>query len=281
MILILFPVVTILLTYLILILLWTGADSNQLTNQEIGSVLMWLWIIIMGIWIVSFFFQKQLIFWFSWAKEITRKENPEIYNIVENLCISKGITSPKVGIIKDPSMNAFALWWKPEKSWIVFTTWLLEKLEKDEIEAVAAHELTHILNKDSLLMVLVVVYIWAILTVWGILIRSSRKAKKWALAVIILWSTFLALWYIFFPLFRLAISRKREFLADAGSVELTKNKEAMISALRKISWNPNVKINNSWVAAMCIESPKWAAKKTSWRSTHPSVDDRISALENY
>lgn len=128
---------------------------------------------ILIIWLlISFFFQRQLMFAFSGAKPITRKENPEIYNLVENLCISRGLPTPKIGIIESSGMNAFALGWRTTDSWIVFTRGLLKHLEKREIEAVAAHELTHIINKDSLLMLVMVLYIGAITLLGQILIRT-------------------------------------------------------------------------------------------------------------
>lgn len=101
------------------------------------------------IWaLVSFAFHRQLIFSFTGAKPITRKENPTIYNIVENLCISRGLPTPNIGILEDDSLNAFAVGWNPKKSWIVFSRGIIDRLSKEEIEAVAAHELTHIMNKD-------------------------------------------------------------------------------------------------------------------------------------
>ena len=93
---------------------------------------------------------------------LTRKENPEIYNIVENLCLSRGLFVPRIGIIEDDSLNAFATGWNSKNAWVVFSRGLINKLNKSEIEAVAAHELTHLINKDSLLMVVIVVFVGVI-----------------------------------------------------------------------------------------------------------------------
>lgn len=129
---------------------------------------------IVTIWaIISFLFQKELLFYFSGAKEVTRMQEPQIYNIVENLCISRGLPVPKIGIIETPGLNAFALGWKPESSRVVFTRGLLNHLDAKEIQAVAAHELSHVINKDSLLMLVMVVYIGAISALGEILIRFS------------------------------------------------------------------------------------------------------------
>ncbi len=263
----------------------------------------WVWPLILIIGIVSFFFQRWLIFSFSGAKKIERKEHPEIYNIIENFCIEKGLPMPKIGIINSPALNAFALGWKPENAWIVFTTGLIHTLDKREIEAVAGHEFTHILNKDSLIMTLIVVYVGAILTLGHVFIRMrSRWSDDKKNILPLIGFVFLILGYLLLPLFRLAVSRKREFLADAGSVELTRDNYAMISALEKISGHSEVKsIKNHGVSAMCIDntadeyegggiSENWAEnfrekKKRSWLknllSTHPSIEERIEALRDY
>ena len=197
------------------------------------------------IWfLLSFLFHRQIIFAFSGAKALERKENLEIYNIVENLCISRGLPTPRIGILEDDSMNAFAVGWKPKNAWIVFSRGLLNRLEKMEIEAVAAHELTHIINRDSLLMVVVICFIGAVATIGEIILRfgwrfgSNRDNKdsgQIKLIIMITGVVFLMLGYLVFPLIQLALSRRREYLADAGSVELTHDREAMIGALKKIS----------------------------------------------
>jgi len=261
-------------------------------------------IVIRGI--VTFFFQRQIMFKFSWAKELTRTENPEIYNIVENLCISKGLPIPKIWIIPTPGLNAFATGRRTKDSRIVFTQGLVNTLDKREIEAVAAHELSHIINKDSMLMLVTVVFIGIISIIGEILLRirigGNSKDNKAQLITILAGIAFLLLGYLVYPLLKLAISRKREFLADAGAVELTKDNHAMISALRKISGNSSVPTARKNVAMFFIESPtstssrhsdpeertKWATKeknlepkKSSIRDTHPSIDERISVLQGF
>jgi len=234
------------------------------------------------------------MFKFSGAKEITRTENPEIYNIVENLCISRGLPLPKIWIIPTPGLNAFATGRKTKDSRIVFTQGLLDTLNKKEIEAVAAHELSHITNKDSMLMLVTVVFIGIISVLGEILIRirigGNNKDNRIQLITMLAWLAFLLLGYLVYPLLRLAISRKREFLADAGAVELTKDNDAMISALRKISGHSSVPNAKKNVAMFFIESPTVSnaevteigkSKKSSIRDTHPSIDERISALQNF
>ena len=288
MLLICFPVLLYIITYIVIIFVskWESASENTRNAIDIALTLS---IIVTIIWTISLFLQKKIIFGYTWAKELQRKDNPKIYNIVENLCISKWLKTPKIWIIQDNSMNAFATWRSEKDSRVVFTTWLINRLEDREIEAVAWHELTHIANRDCRLMAVIVVYIWILTTIWSYILRrwiywggNSKSKLKWLLPLI--WIICLILWYIFYPLIRLAISRKREYLADAGSVLLTKDKDAMISALQKISTDSEVEsIQRDTVAAMCIENPLWKIKKglSNLLSTHPSIEDRIAALNNY
>ena len=265
--------------------------------SEAWTVMLIVTPIILIWFIIAFSLHRKLIFKFSGAKAITRKEYPELYNIVENLCISKWLPVPNIGILEDDSYNAFATWWKIEKSWIVFSRGIIEKLDKAEIEAVAWHELTHIINKDTLLMVCIVVFIGILWTLGEILIRSAginRRSDngdsgKAAMVIMLIWLGLMVLWYLVFPFIRLAISRKREFMADAWSVELTKDKYAMISALKKISGDARIEsIKKQTVASMCIETPfkkDAKTKKVKWfhnlLSSHPPIGTRIDVLNGY
>lgn len=246
--------------------------------------IMFLWLIV---WV---YFQKQIIFSFTWAKELSRKDNKELYNIIENLCISRGLPIPKIWIIEDNSLNAFATWWTPKNSHVVFSRWLINKLDKKEIEAVAWHELTHIINWDVRLMVIINVFIWMIWTIWYILLisRSSSENKNNS-GLKILWLMLYIVSLLILPLINMAVSRKKEFLADAWSVELTKDKDSMISALRKISKDSVIKgvdKKSSSVKAMFINNPeikkvKFFSKISNLFSTHPSIEKRIELLEKY
>ena len=300
--LVLFPVMLLLIFWVIISIFWTETGSWQewwdLTLQIFPVVIF----IIIVWWAVSFYFQKDIMFGLSGAKAITRKDNPEVYNIVENLCISRWLPMPKIAIIKESWMNAFATWWRQKDSWIAFTSWLLENLDKSEIEAVAGHELTHLINRDSLLMYVAFVFIGIVTVVGQLILRtwlSSKSSKKswWILAF---WLIFLVLWYLFYPLIKLAISRKREYMADLWSVELTRDNQSMISALRKISSNSYVSSANDSISSFFIAVPKrpsdttWTnlsmddynkAKEeeriTSIWDSHPSIADRIARLKNY
>lgn len=243
-------------------------------------------ILIMLIWgFVSFYFQKDIMFGFSWAKPVTRKQNPKIYNIVENLCISQGIQPPKVGIIEDDSLNAFATGRNMDDSRIVFTRGLLNTLNDREIEAVAGHELTHLLNKDCKLMFVGTVVVGVVSLIGEILARSSSRKDENGKggALVLIGFALLILGNLIYPVLRLAISRKKEYLADLGSVELTHNGDAMISALEKISWRSEVKGSNKQIAMFYIETPTENRKKesSSLFDTHPSIDERIDAIRAY
>ncbi len=255
-----------------------------------------------GLWaLVSFLFQRQLIFAWSGARPVERREEPEAYNAVENLCISRGLPMPRVGVIEDDSMNAFATGWG-KNSWIVFSRGLLRKLDRRELSAVAAHELAHVVAKDTLLMAAVAVYAGAVLAVGEILMRAgsgSSEKKDRPVQIVLVGVALYVLGILVLPLVRLALSRRREFQADAGSVDITHDKEAMISALRKISSDSCIEsIQKAAVADMCFADPflepmalgaeggtRRAKGFGSWvaglLSTHPSVEDRIKAIQEY
>lgn len=181
--LVLFPVLVLGMVYLVLfgIEVYRGAGWSTYGLSGIArttldtslGIFTFLGPVILVWALVSFLFHRQIIFAFSGARAITRQENPEIYNIVENLCISRGIPTPNIGILDDESLNAFAVGWNPKRAWIVFSQGIVNKLTREEIEAVAGHELTHILNKDGLLLVTTIVYIGAIAAIGEILVRTA------------------------------------------------------------------------------------------------------------
>ena len=300
--LVLFPAVLFLIFWVVLTWFFTDTGSwDDGLNMTLG--IFPLVLIGLGIrWIISFVLQKDIMFWLSWAKAITRKDNPEVYNIVENLCISRWIPMPKIAIMNEPWMNAFATWWRQKDSWVAFTSGLLENLDRKEIEAVAWHELTHLINRDSLLMYVAYIFVGVVSLVGQYILRvwysgSSSKKTSW---IFIFGIAFLVLWYLFYPLIRLAISRKREYMADLWSVELTRDNQSMISALRKISTNSYVAKADNSISSFFIAEPRvavssmanaeywmknyassdWKIKTSIWDS-HPSIDDRIARLQNY
>jgi heat shock protein HtpX len=227
------------------------------------------------------------------SKPLERKENKRIYNLVENLCISKGLTMPRVNIIEDDSLNAFASGINEKTYAISLSRGIINKLDDHELEAVIAHELTHIRNRDVRLLIISIVFVGIFAFISEALLRSFRfggiaRGKKGNGGYAIIIALLLALFgYLIASLFRFALSRKREYLADAGSAELTRNPLALASALRKISADPTIEaVERKDVAQMFIQNPQIGNKKfsvsvASLFATHPPIEKRIEILEQF
>jgi heat shock protein HtpX len=232
------------------------------------------------------------------AHGVSRKEAPKLYNALENLCISRGIPMPRLQIIETPALNAYAAGLKEGQYVIAVTRGLMETLSDEELESVLGHELTHIRNRDTQLMVIAIIFagIFAfvadmVIRGWnfpyGVWPRSERRRDEGggrgggggaALAIIVAIAIVLISWGLS-TLIRFALSRSREYLADAGSVELTKNPDAMIRALRKIERNAKFDVP-SRMEAFFIENPL-SGSGAYLLSTHPSIEDRVAALERF
>jgi len=244
-------------------------------------------------WIViAYFFNQSLIDAVTGGREVTRKEEPRLYNILENLCISRGITMPKLKVTDDSALNAFASGLNERQYSITVTSGLLDHLDDKEIQAVLGHELTHIRNLDVRMLVIAtviagVIGFFAELLFrmvfqggwrWGGGGRSSdgdRGKGGGGLAIVIAIALVAVAWMLSVVI-RFALSRKREYLADAGSVELTKDPDAMISALRKIEGRGELEGATSAVMEMCIDNPREGFADLF--ATHPPIESRIAAL---
>lgn len=240
--------------------------------------------IIAGIWfMVAFAFHQRMIDKATGAVAVTRQEYPEIYNMLENLCISRGLPMPQLSVIDTPVLNAYASGIADKNYRITLTTGIMKALKKDELEAVIGHELTHIMNRDVRLLIVTVIFVGIFSFTAEMFFRSmrfrSRRSSRDGGKGMIVALLVLAIGYILALLLRFAISRKREFLADAGSVELTKNPDAMIRALQKISGHAKLEGVPSEVAQMCIENP--ASSIFGLFTTHPPIEARIAALEQF
>jgi heat shock protein HtpX len=244
-----------------------------------------------GLWVfVGYLFNQRLIDMSTGARDLDRGEDPRVYNLLENLCISRGIPTPKLQIIETDILNAYASGMNEKQYRIAVTRGLINTLDDQELEAVLGHELTHIRNGDVRLMVIAVVIAGAI-TMAGELVfrslrysnfssgKSSRGDKKGGgggfIAIIIALAIIAVAWFLSLVI-RFALSRSREYLADAGSVELTKNPDAMISALRKIEGRSEMPTVPSGIMEMCIENQKNSIADLF--STHPSVQRRVDKL---
>jgi heat shock protein HtpX len=245
------------------------------------------------LWVViAYFFHQNMIDAITGGREVQRADEPRLYNILENLCISRGIAVPKLKVIDSDALNAFATGMNARQYAITVTSGLLKRLNDAEIESVLGHELTHIRNGDVRMMVIAVViagvvsfFVELVFRLWfynGIGFRGSRSDDRrggGAGIAILIAIGLLVIAYILSFVIRLALSRSREFLADAGSVELTKNPDAMISALRKIEGRGELPGATSAVMEMCIDNPRQGFGELF--DTHPSVERRVAALVKF
>lgn len=232
----------------------------------------------------TYWFSDKMVLSMTGAKEVTRENAREIYNIVENLTIAAGLPTPKIYVINDQAMNAFATGRDAKHSVIVFTRGLLEKLNKEEVRGVAAHELSHIGNRDMLIGTMAVVLAGVASIASRFMLNSmfsggNSRDKKENPVILILSLLLVLLAPLFATLLRLAVSRKREFLADSSAALLTRYPEGLASALEKISSEDLVlKKNSRSVAHLFISNPFKGEKVSKLFSTHPPVEERIAKL---
>lgn len=245
---------------------------------------------------VGYAFNGAMIRMATGAKPLARREAPELYNLLENLCISRGMKLPALHIINTSALNAFASGLDASSYAVTVTRGLVERLDKRELEAVLGHELTHIINKDCRLLVISIVFTGMISFLAQMLWRGmqfgmhgrtgrsddgrgqGRGGANIALLMIIS-AVMLAVGYVLAILLRFALSRRREYMADAGAVELTKDPEAMISALRKISGASEIPDVPPEVRQMFIENPPSVFDIGGLFATHPPIENRIVALQ--
>ena len=252
-----------------------------------GVVLIWF--------LIAFWANTSIIKAATGAKPPDRRENKRVYNLVENLCMANGMKTPKINIIDDDSLNAFASGINDRTYTVTLSKGIIQKLNDEELEAVIAHELTHIRNRDVRLLIVSIVFvgIFSMLTqitfytITHARIRSNGKNGGGAILIILIALVIAAVGYFFASLMRFAISRKREYMADAGSAEMTKNPLALASALRKISADPAIEaVERKDVAQLFIQNPQKASKSifsglSGLFATHPPIEKRIEILEQF
>lgn len=239
----------------------------------------------------SYYYSDKIVLSLNKARPATKEENLKLVNILDSLVVSSGLTStPKLYVVEDAHPNAFATGRNPENAVICVTTGLLDKLEYYELEGVVAHELAHIKNYDIRLSAVVSVMVGFVVMLsdwftriafWGGT-RDRDDDSKGNAIIMLIGLIFLILAPIFGKLMQLAVSRKREFLADATAIQFTRNPDGLISALQKISSDSSeLKVANNATENMYIVTPFRNKKKSSnlW-STHPSIEDRVAALRN-
>lgn len=241
----------------------------------------------------SYYSSDKVVLAVSKAKEVTPQEAPDLHNLVENMCIASGIPKPKVYIIDDSSMNAFATGRDPQHSTICFTSGIIHRLDKRELEGVVAHEMSHIGNFDTRLMCIVTILVGTIslLADWftrGLFFRGRRRSSSsegelggilfLVGLVLLILSPFVA------TLIKLAVSRKREFLADSTAALITRYPRGLADALRKISQDTEIlEVANSATAHLYITDPvrnKIKSSVSNLFDTHPPIEERIKRLKS-
>ena len=285
------------------------ADVIRTLPWSTGAAILWI--------VIAYFFHQKMIDAVTGGEDVTRQEQPRLYNLLENLCISRGIPMPKLKVMESDAMNAFATGLNQRQYAVTVTTGLLSNLSDQEIEAVLGHELTHIRNGDVQMMVIAVIIAGVVGFFAELLFRGFSNfgyyggwgggGSSWstssssssssgsgggsdsggrkgggggaAILIVVLAVVLIVLAWALSQLVKLALSRAREFLADAGSVELTKNPDAMISALRKIEGRGELPGATSAVMELCVDNPR--EEFADLFATHPSVESRVRALVQY
>jgi heat shock protein HtpX len=289
---------------LVYVLVYAGALAGEAlsVNADLNTLLQLAWndtiaaapVATLGTaaWIViAYYFHQSMIDALTGGREVTRSEQPRLYNLLENLCISRGITMPKLKVMESDALNAFSTGMNQKQYAITVTTGLLNLLDDAELESVLGHELTHIRNGDVRMMVIAVI-IAGVISFFAELVfrlwfytgfgrsRSSSDRGGGAAAIAVLIAVgLLVIAYVLSFLIRLALSRQREYLADSGSVELTQNPDAMIRALRKIEGRGELPGATSAVMELCVDNPREGFGELF--DTHPTVENRVEALVKY
>lgn len=257
-----------------------------------------------GLWfLIAYFSNASMVRMATGARPLERRENPRVYNIVENLCMTCNMDMPKINVVDDPQLNAFASGIDKGSYTVTVTTGILNVLNDDELAGVIGHELTHIRNHDTRLLITSIVFVGIISTIMSMVVQMMYHTAFWGggnrrsddergngLSVIVVLFVGLiccAIAYFFTMITRFAISRKREYMADAGGAELCGNPLALASALRKISAQPGLGgVSREDVAQLFIVHPSSLASgvmgfMNSLFSTHPDTAKRIAILEQF
>lgn len=292
-----FPLLLALLSYG-LFLGFAGLSDSPAPFTEAAEALAQAWpfaVLGAALWFaIAFFTHQAIIDAAVGARAVTRREEPRVYNLLEALCISRGMAIPTIRIVESQALNAFASGLAEGQYSVTVTRGLLLALTDDELEAVLAHELSHIRNHDVRLLVVAVVFVGIFSFVGEVVFRGLMRGGVrvsgggrgrnreggggGAGAAIIVALLIIAIAYALAVVIRFALSRNREFLADAGAVELTKNPDALITALRKVSGAGTIERAPSELREMFFEN---AARFGGALSTHPSIEARIAALKRF
>ncbi|MEL6359824.1 MAG: M48 family metallopeptidase [Pseudomonadota bacterium] len=293
-----FPILLLMVTFALCLLLVGAGASFDSPQEGVAAAFeqfaqVWPFAILAAlVWFaIAWAINTQIIKASVGAKGLSRKEAPEIYNLLENLCISRGMTMPRLNVIESPALNAFASGVDERSYTVTLTRGLIERLDREELEAVIAHELTHIRNRDVRLLIVAVIFVGIFSFLGEMIYRSvfhtgvrigghtrSRNGDSRGGGILIVAAlAAIAAAYVLALVIRFALSQKREYLADAGAVDLTRNADGMISALQKISGNSALEAPAD-VRQMMVHN---ATPFAGVFATHPPIEKRIAALSGY
>lgn len=297
--LICFPLLILLLVLAFNLILFSDPEFGGVPAAFDSFLQMAPYVVIgVGVWfLIAFGIHSSVINAAAGSVTLERKDNMRVYNLVENLCISQGMQMPKVNIIPDNALNAFASGINEKTYTVTLTKGIIEELNDEELEGVIAHELMHIRNRDVRLLIISIVFVgilaFAAEFIFRVLLRSgggrSRggKDKGGAIVFMLVALALALLGYFIATLFKFALSRKREYMADAGAAEMTRNPLALANALKKVSRNYKVKgVKSAEVAELFLENRKEKSESFSLGNmfqnlfaTHPPIEKRIAFLE--
>ena len=286
-----FPLVLLGMVYAFLFFTSQQRDPQLVNDSFVNTVPF----VLLGtvIWFaIAWFFHNSMIRMATGSKPVERMENKRVYNLVENLCISKGMKITQIFVIEDDSLNAFASGVNESTFAVSLSRGIINKLEDDELEGVIAHELSHIRNRDVRLMIISIIFVGIFAFIAEMAFRSLRfgafsrnKNGKGGGAVILIAIAISAVCYLIAILLRFGISRSREYMADAGAAEMTRKPYALANALRKIDQDPFIEaVQRRDVAQLFIDNPQPEEKKFSlgnFFSTHPPIQKRIELLDQF
>lgn len=280
--------------FVLFIVLLAGVIGYALNEPYLIPLIAFTVAIVMA-W-TSYFYSDKMVLAISRAKEVKKSDDPELYNLIDNLCIGAGLPQPKIYIIDDSAPNAFATGRDPKHAVVAVTTGLLQKLDKRELQGVVAHELTHIGNYDIRLMTIVAILAGTVVLMSDLFLRwtwfggrgrsrSNRGGGQIQLIMFVVAIVLAVLSPFIAQIIKLAISRKREYLADAGGAMITRDPEGLASALEKLTKDTEpLEVANKATAHMYIINPLKEHEGTTrgWFSsmfmTHPPIEERVAKL---
>lgn len=290
--LILFPTIIFILVWLFFYFI-SGQTEEKISSATTSFLHFIPWVTIaVSVWfLIAYFANTAMIRKATGSVTLERSENKRVYNLVENLCIANGMQMPRINLIDDDSMNAFASGIDKSSYTLSLSRGIINNLDDDELEGVIAHELTHIRNRDVRLLIISIIFVGIFSFITEALLRSvsyggGNRGKKDGRVVLIA-LLLAAIGYLLSSIFRLALSRKREYMADAGAAEMTRKPYALALALEKVATDSRIEaVTRRDVAQLFIDNPGEKKKQGSFSfsslfSTHPPIERRIEILKQF